>query len=225
MTTYKRSRCGPLDPARVATDQAPGGCDVDLGDPALGNLEPERGRLIVGERMAGGHRPNRYEQVPGQVDRLWVLDVHGQRLVVDTTYSPDTTHADRDELGHVVESLRFVARRRGADPNGFVPLSEAIARRDGCRLAHAHQARPSISGRAPVWGARRRLADLKAYPLSKCDRRHPEGWPVLRGPGQGSTRPPGRRVPRRRSRRACASGAAGRDLRLASRARPDRPAS
>ena len=49
------------------------------------------------------------EQVAGQVDRLWVLDVKGQRLVVDATYSPDTTSADRAELASVVASLRFVA--------------------------------------------------------------------------------------------------------------------
>ncbi len=52
----------------------------------------------------------RYEQVSGQVDRLWVLDVSGQRLVVDATYSPDTTTADRAELASVVASLRFGAR-------------------------------------------------------------------------------------------------------------------
>jgi hypothetical protein len=49
----------------------------------------------------------RYEDVPGQVDRLWVLDVNGQRLVVDATYSPDTTQADRAALAQVVGSLRF----------------------------------------------------------------------------------------------------------------------
>ena len=49
----------------------------------------------------------RYLQVPGQVDRLWVLDVQGRRLVVDATYSPDTTQADREELTRVVESLQF----------------------------------------------------------------------------------------------------------------------
>jgi len=57
----------------------------------------------------GNGMGNRYEQVPGQVDRLWVLDVKGQRLVVDATYSPDTTPADRAELASVVASLRFVA--------------------------------------------------------------------------------------------------------------------
>ncbi len=38
---------------------------------------------------------------------LWVLDVDGQRLVIDATYSPDTTKADRAQLDDIVESLRF----------------------------------------------------------------------------------------------------------------------
>jgi hypothetical protein len=49
----------------------------------------------------------RWQQVAGQVDRLWVLDVDGQRLVVDATYSPDATDVDRDELERMVASLRF----------------------------------------------------------------------------------------------------------------------
>jgi hypothetical protein len=51
----------------------------------------------------------RYEQVAGQVDRLWILNVHGQRLLVDSTYSPDATQAQRHELGQIAKSLRFVA--------------------------------------------------------------------------------------------------------------------
>jgi hypothetical protein len=55
------------------------------------------------------HPPSSYQQVAGQVDRLWVLDVDGQRLVIDATYSPDATDADRAEQGQVLESLRFGA--------------------------------------------------------------------------------------------------------------------
>ena len=54
-----------------------------------------------------GGSGDRYEQVPGQIDRLWVLDVKGQRLVIDATYSSDTSQADRAELEQIVESLRF----------------------------------------------------------------------------------------------------------------------
>jgi hypothetical protein len=49
----------------------------------------------------------RYQQVAGQVDWLWILNVDGQRLVVDATFSPDTTEAGRAELANIAESLRF----------------------------------------------------------------------------------------------------------------------
>jgi len=49
----------------------------------------------------------RYEQAAGQVDMLWILDVDGQRLVVDATYSPNTTKAERAELASIVGSLLF----------------------------------------------------------------------------------------------------------------------
>ena len=72
------------------------GCDV----------EPSNGHLDFVSWLGDGEG-ERYQQVAGQVDRLWILDVGGQRLVIDATYSPDTTEADRDELGRVAESLRF----------------------------------------------------------------------------------------------------------------------
>ena len=49
----------------------------------------------------------RYQQLANQIDRLWVLDVNGQRLVVDATYSPDATDAQKTELDQVAKSLRF----------------------------------------------------------------------------------------------------------------------
>jgi hypothetical protein len=57
----------------------------------------------------GNGTGDRYEEVPGQVDQLWVLDVNGQRLVVDATYSPGTSQSDRAELERLVGSLRFGA--------------------------------------------------------------------------------------------------------------------
>ena len=57
----------------------------------------------------GNAEGERYQQMAGQVDRLWILDVNGQRLLVDATYSPDTTQAQRDEEDQVVRSLRFVS--------------------------------------------------------------------------------------------------------------------
>jgi hypothetical protein len=54
---------------------------------------------------AGGS--DRYQQGPGQVDRLWILDVDGIRLVIDAFEMPYATAAERAELMAVVESIRF----------------------------------------------------------------------------------------------------------------------
>ena len=59
-----------------------------------------------------GWARDRWEQGPGQVDRVWILNVLGQRLVVDANYLPSATRADRAELDRVVHSIRFL--RAGA---------------------------------------------------------------------------------------------------------------
>ena len=43
-----------------------------------------------------------------QVDRLWILDVNGERLVVDAYYLLETSEEDRAELEEVVQSIRFL---------------------------------------------------------------------------------------------------------------------
>jgi len=50
---------------------------------------------------------DRYQQGPGQVDRLWILDVEGRRLVIDATYMPGSTDEDRAVLQQVVDSIAF----------------------------------------------------------------------------------------------------------------------
>src|SRR5262249_43538518 len=57
---------------------------------------------------AEGWASDRYQQAPGQVDWLWILDVDGQRLVVDATYLADASAYDRSELDPVVRSIRFL---------------------------------------------------------------------------------------------------------------------
>lgn len=70
------------------------------------DFEPPNGlRTFVS--WLGNGEGMRFQQVAGQVDMLWVLDVDGQRLLADATYSPDTTDADRAELMGIVGSLRF----------------------------------------------------------------------------------------------------------------------
>jgi hypothetical protein len=52
---------------------------------------------------------DRYQQGPGQVDRLWILDIEGHRLLVDATYMPEATEQDRADLSKVVDSVAFKA--------------------------------------------------------------------------------------------------------------------
>ncbi len=49
----------------------------------------------------------RYHQGPGQVDRLWILDVDGSRLVIDAFQMPYATAEERAEQQAVVESVEF----------------------------------------------------------------------------------------------------------------------
>jgi hypothetical protein len=56
---------------------------------------------------SGSWNGGRYQQGPGQVDRLWILDINGKRLVVDAMYMPSANAADRQELWQVVESIGF----------------------------------------------------------------------------------------------------------------------
>jgi len=52
-------------------------------------------------------RGDRYQQGPGQVDRLWILDIEAHRLLIDATYMPGATEQDRAELAKVVKSIVF----------------------------------------------------------------------------------------------------------------------
>ncbi len=49
----------------------------------------------------------RNQQAPGQVDRLWILDIDGKRFVLDAWFLQDTSTADRAELMDIVNSIRF----------------------------------------------------------------------------------------------------------------------
>jgi hypothetical protein len=55
-----------------------------------------------------GWASTRYHQGPGQVDRLWILDVDGERLVIDAFSMPSARETDVRELVDLVASIRFV---------------------------------------------------------------------------------------------------------------------
>ncbi|MGH2463672.1 MAG: hypothetical protein ACRDFZ_08650, partial [Candidatus Limnocylindria bacterium] len=51
--------------------------------------------------------PSRYHQGPGQIDELWILDVNGVLVIIDTAYYAGTPAADVEELRAIVESATF----------------------------------------------------------------------------------------------------------------------
>ena len=52
--------------------------------------------------------PGRWQQGPGQVDMLWILDVEGQRVVFDAWTMPGVSPEQTSELQHMVDSTTFV---------------------------------------------------------------------------------------------------------------------
>jgi hypothetical protein len=50
---------------------------------------------------------DRSHQGPGQIDQLFVLNVHGTRLVIDASYYPDTSKQDHSALFAMIRSVHF----------------------------------------------------------------------------------------------------------------------
>ncbi len=55
----------------------------------------------------GGTEPSRWQQGPGQIDELWILDVNGATVVLDATYRVDTPAELIEELRAIAESATF----------------------------------------------------------------------------------------------------------------------
>ena len=51
----------------------------------------------------------RYHQGPGQVDQIYILDVDDQRVVIYSSYMPETSAAERAERQAIVESIQLSA--------------------------------------------------------------------------------------------------------------------
>jgi hypothetical protein len=49
----------------------------------------------------------RFHQGPGQIDQIYILDVGGQRLVIDTFFMPGTSDADRAERQAIMDSIQI----------------------------------------------------------------------------------------------------------------------
>lgn len=80
--------------------------DIDF---ATCDVDPSDGEHYFESWMGIAGGTDRYQQGPGQVDELWIVDVGEDRIVFDVTYHPDNVDGEAvEELRSVVEGARFV---------------------------------------------------------------------------------------------------------------------
>ena len=51
---------------------------------------------------------SRWQQGPGQVDMLWILDVDGDRITVAAAHGPAASREDIEELVSIATTAQFV---------------------------------------------------------------------------------------------------------------------
>jgi WD40-like Beta Propeller Repeat len=124
-----------------------------------------------------GWSTDRWEQGPGQVGRIWILNVHGQRLVVDANYLPSATTEDRAELNRIVHSIRFGRTTSASAVTGVAHESGRGTVRNGEWIAYST---------APAGQQTRRWANY-GHPGSDVFIVHAGGQPKLvAGRGSGT---------------------------------------
>src|SRR5918992_1111073 len=109
---------GPLDAGRYRLDLAQALVDVPLrnaAEPSDVTLDGYSGKYLewsvpadidfedcdegfFESWTATGWASDRYQQAPGQVDQLWILDINGSRLVIDAFSMPYATAEEGAEI-------------------------------------------------------------------------------------------------------------------------------
>lgn len=86
-------------------------CDGDVGRyPYVDGRAGDHTYFESWVSATGGHRS---QQVPGQINRLWIVDAEGTRLVIDAGFTPLATTEDLAALERAIESLEIVVRVEG----------------------------------------------------------------------------------------------------------------
>ncbi len=93
-------------PARHLKWSVPANAQV-TGDSEFTGCDPWTNGHLDYIGWLGNGMGERWAQVAGQVDRMWIFKVDGQRLLVDATFSPNATAAQIDEMMGVVDSMQF----------------------------------------------------------------------------------------------------------------------
>ena len=71
-------------------------------------LPPEAAGCFYGLLWIDGDMPPYHDFIyRGFVDRIWILDVEGERVVINAFHGPRVTDEEVDELTRIVESVAF----------------------------------------------------------------------------------------------------------------------
>lgn len=113
LTTQKERNRGVPVPVDVTLDGY-AGKKVTLHVPADYTVASE-GKFVVcdQEKFASWGSssepgiPARYQQFPGQIDEVWVVDIDGQAAVIDGMYFPETPAETVAELRAIINSIDF----------------------------------------------------------------------------------------------------------------------
>jgi hypothetical protein len=91
------------------TLHVPTDADFSACDPIPRTSGPSGGTHYFASWAVGptDQTPGRYHQGPGQIDKLWILDVNGTLVVIDTGYYAGTPPAVVSELNAIVASTTF----------------------------------------------------------------------------------------------------------------------
>jgi hypothetical protein len=77
--------------------------------------------LPVNRTLPGKHFGGAGKTAVAREGRIWILDVDGTRVVIRTTWDPDTTQAERNELQAIVDSVRIARPGETPPPQPAAP--------------------------------------------------------------------------------------------------------
>ena len=73
-------------------------------------VDTDFGACVTGRFMAwseDGISGSRWLQGPGQIQETWIVDVEGERLVIEASYFPEISRGNRAELQEVIDSIQI----------------------------------------------------------------------------------------------------------------------
>ncbi|KAB7745155.1 hypothetical protein GA707_04125 [Nostocoides sp. F2B08] len=110
-------RRGASEPTEVELDgrwglfmewSVPADQESDRPGSFVGCDDTRRGDTLYVSWTTWPNGRQRYHRFPGEVDRMWILDVDGRRLLVDAQQEPGASAEAIAQIDAIIDSIRFV---------------------------------------------------------------------------------------------------------------------